>query len=111
MTDPQFQIDRPDTKTVTREIEPGKFRIGFDPNYRVENLRLIDIRKRKWPLIQLSREELYSRCTKDAEGKVIESSILRGLPACFAPEGANALLWPLPAHSWTVEADLIRRTK
>lgn len=111
MTDPIFLPDElPKTKTVTRDIPAGKYRVGFDPKYAVENVRLIDIRKRKWPLNRATEpKEIYDRCTKDPEGKVVEAAMLRGLPSMYAVEGPNVVLWPSPLHDWTIEADLVRR--
>jgi hypothetical protein len=89
--------------TNSKTLEPGKWRIQIQAGREVVKVRLKGLRSRWFDLTLADKADFHSRLMKRANGEVSEAAVLRGTPAIYIHDGPWLMLWPSPAHNWTVE--------
>ena len=96
-------------KTVTRNLDVGKWRMNVPE--QVVGVRLKGMRNRAHPLLQVPKEQFTARLMKRPNGEVVDPAVLRGVPSTYYQEGTFLMIWPSPAHTWTIEIDTIKKEK
>lgn len=89
-------------ETISRTIEPGKWRIKLKRGH-VVSVRLVGMRQRRHFLNEWSRNDFY------AHQKSEESVLLRGVPLAWLQDGPYLMIWPSPAHEWQMEYDMVEK--
>ena len=89
--------------TLTKQLDVGKWRLGVAGE--VTGVRIVGMRNRTHPLIKISNAEMQTRLMKRPNGEVTDPAVLRGVPSAFAQEGKFLMLWPSPAHTWSIQID------
>ena len=98
-------------KTVTKKLEPGKWRIGIAAGHEVIEVRLLGMRRRWFHLNAIEKADFHSRLMKRPNGEVSDATILRGAPAVYIQDGPWLMIWPAPAHAWTLQFDTLEKVK
>ena len=96
-------------KTVTKPLETGKWRLAIAD--KVVAVRLVGMRNRSHPLFSLPKDEFHARLMKRPNGEITDPAVLRGIPNSYYQEGQFLMLWPSPAHNWSIEIDTVKREK
>jgi hypothetical protein len=91
---------------MERTIPVGKWRINTEIGLEVLRVFIKGMRDRPFELRRVTREDFDSRLVKTPNGKVIDTTVLRGLPSCFTTEGSVVLIWPSPAHQWKMQFEV-----
>lgn len=99
------------SELIERKLDPGKFRIPLPHGVDVEAVSLKGMRKRSWPLMHISVDELKKRMPTDLDGTMVSVEALCSVPVAYARQGPWVLVWPAPRHEWTVEIDITKREK
>ena len=89
--------------SYTKQLEPGKWRLQIQSGREVMGVRLKGQRNRWFDLNPSPKEDFHARLMKRPNGEVSEAAVLRGSPSIYVHEGPWLMLWPSPAHNWTVE--------
>ena len=96
-------------KTTTKQLDVGKWRMGV--NEPVVGVRLRGMRNRTHPLLAVPKEQFTARLMKRPNGEIVDPAVLRGVPSTYYQEGMFLMIWPSPAHTWTIEIDTIKKEK
>jgi len=88
--------------TYQKVLEPGRWRLQIQAGREVKKVTLLGMRSRWYPLTHVPKEDLHARLQKRPNGEVPDAVILRGTPTVYAIEGPWLMMWPAPAHNWTV---------
>ena len=98
-------------KTVTKNLEPGKWRFQVQAGQQVTRVRIRGQRGRLFDLQEADKLDFHSRLMKRPNGEVSEAAVLRGVPSIYLHEGPWLMLWPSPAHNWQIEYETTPRIK
>jgi hypothetical protein len=99
-------------KLISKELSPGKWKVGIDAGYEAVAVSLKGMRGRLTPLITIDEKEFTSRHPKGPDGKWEDSQfVLRGVPVAYHQYGHVIMLWPAPLHEWNIEITAVKRGK
>jgi hypothetical protein len=93
--------------TTKKPLEVGKWRLRVSGE--VVGVRLAGLRNRWNPLVREDNKDFQNRLMKRPNGEVTDPAVLRGIPNTYAQEGQFLMLWPSPAHNWTIEIDTVKK--
>lgn len=96
-------------KTIVKPLEVGKWRMSVSGE--VTGVRIVGMRNRAFPLVRIPNSEFQTRLMKRPNGEVADPAVLRGMPTTYAQEGLFLMLWPSPAHTWSIEIDTLKKEK
>ena len=95
--------------TIEKHLDVGKWRIQVSGE--ITGVFLKGMRGRRHPLVRTDKADFSSRLMKRPNGEVTDPAVLRGTPSMYCHEGPWLMLWPSPAHQWTIEIEVIRKAK
>lgn len=94
---------------IVKELDVGKWRLQVGGE--VIGVSLRGMRSRAHPLVKTDNKDFQSRLMKRPNGEVTDPAVLRGVPTTYCQEGPYLMLWPSPAHRWTIEIDVVKKDK
>lgn len=95
--------------TTKKTLDVGKWRLSFKGE--VTGVRIVGMRHRAHPLNYEPYKDFQNRLMKRPNGEVTDPAVLRGVPNTYSTEGPFLMLWPSPAHTWTIEIDTVKKEK
>ena len=90
------------TSSYTKVLEPGRWRLQLQAGRELVKVELQGQRHRWYDLTRVERADFQSRLMKRPNGEVPDAVILRGTPAVYTHDGPWLMIWPAPAHNWTL---------